>query len=344
MKRLLTGWVAAALMVAALPGWQVPAWAGEGLITKVRGTTLTIDKGADDGLEVGLEVTVVRPPGEAIIHPLTGENLGAPEIEVASGRVNKVSARAASVQLDSNPIISVRPGDMARFRTMEEKMMMDQEIATETAEQAARERSEIRSESSRLARNISSIQGSIRSLERAIRDLRRFDDDVVKPQFNAINRQINEMRTELTQLRETVSLLNAVPVKEMGAEGDGEMTAEEVEELRLLIQEEIDKLQTDLASVTPPGDSTVAPPPAMDEDLAPLDEETPIYGQLWFWGLLGAVGLGGVAFWLYTRMGVGGDDDEEDDEDDELIDDDDDDDLDVEVEDEEDDIVVEETS
>ena len=344
MKRTFT-----ALILAAFVVWALPADAGEGLITKVRGRTLTVDKGADDGLEVGLEVNIVRPPNEAIIHPLTGENLGAPEIEIAGGRINKVSARAASIQLDGNPIISVRPGDMARFLTLEEKMVMEQEVATETAEQAARERGDIRSESSRLARNISSIQGSIRGLEKAIRDLRRFDNDVVKPQFNAINRQVNEMRDELDQLRETVSLLNAVPVKDMDGEGgEGEMSEEDVERFRLLVQEEIDKLQGQLPVVQPPPGTELPSDVDMVEDLPGPEEEKPIFAQLWFWGLLGAIGLGGVAFWLYTRMADGGDDDDEedDDEDDELVDDDDDDDdLDVEIdEEEEDDIVVEETS
>ena len=36
--------------------------AGEGLITKVRGSNLTIDKGAEDGLIVGMKVDVIRPP------------------------------------------------------------------------------------------------------------------------------------------------------------------------------------------------------------------------------------------------------------------------------------------
>ena len=347
MKRTLIIWA-----LAVLAAWSLPAEAGEGLITKVRGRTLTIDKGADDGLEVGLEVTVVRPPDEAIIHPLTGENLGAPEIEIAAGRINKVSARAASIQLDGNPIISVRSGDMARFLTLEEKMVIEQEVSTETAEQAARERGDIRSESSRLARNISNIQGSIRGLEKAIRDLRRFDDDVVKPQFNAINKQINEMREELTQLRETVSLLNAVSIQGMDGEGgEGEMSAEDVERLRLLIQEEIDNLQSQLAVVQPPVmDSTMPPDMVMDEELAGLEEDKPFFAQLWFWGILGAIGIAGVGFWLFTRMGEGGDDDgeeddddEEDEEDDEMVDDDDED-LDIEVDEEEDDIVVEETS
>jgi len=120
-----------------VPYRRMPA---RGRITKIRGRTLTIDKGADDGLEVGLEVTIVRLPDEAIIHPLTEKNLGAPEIEIAGGRINKVYARAASIQLDSNPILSIRPGDMGRFLTMEEKMVMEQEVSTETVEQAARER------------------------------------------------------------------------------------------------------------------------------------------------------------------------------------------------------------
>ena len=33
---------------------------------------------------MGLPVTIVRPPGEAVIHPITGENLGAPEVELAT--------------------------------------------------------------------------------------------------------------------------------------------------------------------------------------------------------------------------------------------------------------------
>jgi DNA-binding FrmR family transcriptional regulator len=267
-----------------LVAWALPAVAGEGLITKVRGRTLAIDKGADDGLEVGLEVTVVRPPGEAIIHPLTGENLGA-EIEIAGGRINKVSARAASIQLDGSPIISVRPGDIARFQTIEEKMVMEQEVAMETAEQASRERGEIRSKSSRLARNISSIQGSIRGLEKAIRDLRRFDDDVVKPQFNAINRQIKEMRDELTKLHETVSLLNAVPIQEMGGEeGQDELSEQDIERLRLIIQEEIDNLQAQLAVVPLPPTDTLPPSDLMEDGLQTSSRRSRSTPNSGFWG------------------------------------------------------------
>lgn len=353
MKRALwTAWALAAVLV-----WADRAQAGETFVTKVRGLTLTLDKGADDGLEVGLEVTVVRPPGEAIIHPLTGENLGAPEIQIASGRITKVSPRAASVQLDATAIIGVRPGDVARFLTVEEKMVMDQETATVASEQAAKERTEIRTEASRLGKGISSLSGTIKGLESAIRDLRRFDNDVVKPQFTAINRQMGELKQELAQLRETVTLMNVVPVHDIGEGEVKEMTPEELERLRVLIQEELAKLQSQLQAAAPPPPALVEepPPPPLPPDIPEGDQlgslmallgENPFYKEVWFFALLGAVGLAGIAFWLYTRMSAGGEDDEEDEEEDEGEDEEEEDeDVEVDVEEEEaDDIVVEETS
>ena len=144
--------------------WPLASGAGEAFVTKVRGGTLTLDKGAEAGLEVGLTITVVRPPEDAIIHPLTGENLGSPEINLAEGDVSKVSARAASIRLSETPILAVRPGDVVRFITLDEKMMMEQEMATDTAEKAAKDRKKIRGEASRLARNITNIQATIKGL------------------------------------------------------------------------------------------------------------------------------------------------------------------------------------
>jgi hypothetical protein len=321
-------------ILATVLACTAPAEAGEGLVTKVRNRTLAIDKGADDGLEVGLEVSVIRPPDEAIIHPLTGENLGAPEIEIGMGKISKVSARAASVQLEQAPIITIRPGDVARFVTLEEMMVMEQEMATETAEQAAKERGEIRSQSSRLARNIGSIQGSIRALEGTIRDLRRYHTDTAQPQFNAINKKILAMQEELRELKVTVTALNTIELQDITEGGvDGEPTPEQIERWRLLIQEEIDKLDVQLAQVQALPTEGVDPEDlGMDPDMTGMEEEKQIFQELWFWGLLGAIGLGGVAFWMYTRLAGESDEDEEDDEDDEL--DDEDDELDDEEEEE----------
>ena len=154
-----------ALMAAAL---ATPVVAGEAFVTKARGTSITIDKGADDGIEVGLDMTIFRPPEEAVIHPLTGENLGAPEIELVTGKVSKVSARAASITLISAPLLSLRPGDVARFVTIEEQMVLDQEMSTETAEKAASERQQIRSDAGKLSRNISIKSCAVQHLRHCI--------------------------------------------------------------------------------------------------------------------------------------------------------------------------------
>ncbi len=77
------------LIALSAVAWPCESEAGEAFVTRVRGTRLTLDKGAEAGLEVGLPVTVVRPPEESVIHPLTGENLGSPEIEIAEGEISK---------------------------------------------------------------------------------------------------------------------------------------------------------------------------------------------------------------------------------------------------------------
>ena len=194
--------------------------AGEAFVTKVRGSTITVDRGAEDGLEVGMSATVVRPPEEAIIHPLSGENLGAPELELGSGDVAKVSARAASIRIVGSLLLPIRPGDLVRYITIEEQMVMEQEQATQSTEKAAKERKQIRGEAGRLAKNIKNIQATIRGLERSIKALDRFDKDVVQPQFNAINRDVMEIKEELAELRETVSLMGSIPVDGI-EEGEG---------------------------------------------------------------------------------------------------------------------------
>jgi len=327
-------------VLLALGATQAPA--GEAFVTRVRGTSLTIDRGSEEGLQVGVTVTVVRPQDEPIIHPVTGENLGTPEIELASGEITKLTDRAATIRLTRAPLLAIRPGDLARYVTLEEKMMTEQEQATQSAEKAATERQSIRGEASRLARNIKSIQSTIRGLERAIGDLRRFDKDVVQPQFRSINQDIEQIKEELTNLRTTVALLGSAPVEDIG-EGAGEMTEEELERLRQLIQDEVKSLQEqlDLVAAPPPlpGDETPMPDEFEEEGLV----ARPFYLRPWFLGILALLGVGLIGAMVYMRMAVGGDEDDEelelDDEDDEM------DELDVDVEaEEEDDIVVEETT
>jgi hypothetical protein len=202
--------IAALFMLLALLG-AVPAGAGEGRVTKARGTTLTIDRGAQDGLTVGTEVMVVRSSGQAVIHPVTGENLGSPDIQIGVGQVTKTSGRAASVRLRDTPLLAVRPGDVVRFTTPEEGMVLEQERTTLEQEKAAKERHEIRGEISRLAKDIKGIQGNIHTLEDMVKRLDGIDR-TVRGQLGRIGGEVASLRTDVKSLKETVALLNQVPV------------------------------------------------------------------------------------------------------------------------------------
>ena len=322
--------------------WPHAGEAGQAFVTKIRGTTLPIDKGAEEGLEVGLEVKVIRPPDEAIIHPLAGENLGSPAIELGAGEITKVSARASSIRLESSPILPVRPGDEVRYITPDEKMVMEQEMVTVTAEKAAAERTSIRNKASNLARTIGTIQGTIKALERSIKELRRFDNDVVKPQFNSINREMETIQAELKELRESVTLMGSVAIDGIEGEGgEGELTEMQIEKLQQLIDEKLALLQTQMPTGVVPGE----PPPMLEDEEVPLDPEVEEEGggiPLWVYIVVIGIGILAVGFWLFQKMSAGGDD-EEDEEDDDGDFEDDDEDLEIEDEDEEDDIVVEET-
>ncbi len=334
-------------VAVVVTSWPHVGEAGEAFVTKIRGTSLTIDKGAEEGLEVGLEVKVIRPPDEAIIHPLTGENLGAPAIELGTGEITKVSARAASIHLESSPILPVRPGDVVNYITPDEKMVMEQEMVTVTAEKAAAERSSIRNKASSLARTIGAVQGTIKALQRSIKELQRFDNDVVKPQFNSINREMETIQAELKELRESVTLMGSVAIDGLEGEGvEGELTDMQIEKLQQLIDEKLVLLQTQMPTGITPGE-----PPMLDDEeilIDPEAEEEEEGGSLWIYLVVIAVGVLAIGAFVYMKMSAGGDDDEEDDEEDDDEDDgdfedEDDEDLEIEEEDEEDDIVVEET-
>ncbi|MFT5374048.1 MAG: hypothetical protein ACI906_000864 [Candidatus Latescibacterota bacterium] len=340
------------------------AYAGEALITKVRGSMLTIDAGAESGLVRGLPVSIVRPPGEAIIHPITGENLGAPEVIIGTGEVSKTSNRAANIQIGSGLLMTVRPGDIARFTTPEEDMLIDQERTVASSEKNLEEHQGFRNEISRLTRSIKGVSKRIGGLEGMMKRVERVEEGF-RVQLRGINTDMNTMKEDITDLKESVALMGSVPVD--GLEGDGASTPvdlsseESVEQIREIVR---GVLGDTPAQVAPVSEEERALPEEVDIE-ALLDaeepedgegegegegEEDPFYLQTWFFGIIGAIGILGVAAFAYLRMMADGEEDEEDEDDEEIEEDDDDmdmdDDLDMddmEIE-EEDDIVVEETS
>jgi hypothetical protein len=332
-----------------------PANAGEALITKVRGSMLTIDAGAEGGLVRGLRVEIVRPPGEAIIHPITGENLGAPEVVIGSGEISKTSNRAANVEVGPGLLMSVRPGDIARFMTPEEDMLMDQERTVATQEKNVEEHQGFRNEISRLTRSIKSVSGRIGGLEQMMKRVERVEEGF-RVQLRGINTDMNTMKEDISDLKESVALMGSVPVD--GLQGDGASapvdlsSAESVDQIREIVRGVLGETPAQMAPVSAeeralPTEVDIEAP--LEEEVPEEEEEDPFYLQTWFFGIIGALGILGVAAFAYMRMMADGEEDEEDEEDEEIEEDDDDDmddDLDMddmEIE-EEDDIVVEESS
>ncbi|MBI2503186.1 MAG: hypothetical protein HYW07_08115 [Candidatus Latescibacteria bacterium] len=345
-----------ALLLCAL---AQAAGAAEAVVTKVRGLSLNVDKGANQGLVVGMEVVVVRPPGEAVIHPITGENLGSPEIRLAAGEVAKVSAGSGVVRLKGLPLMAVRAGDVIRFVAPESpKEVMEQQARVEVEKkEEAQERQQLKSDVSGLTRDVKNIQGTIHTLENMVQRLEKVDERM-RAQMQGVNTDINALKREMAKIRETVAALVSPKVDKSKGEKPDTLSTEQLDHLRQLIQDEIHKLRAEI----PPETTVVQSAPAVEEhhpepeqvepepEPEPAEEEpqpeespetdaAPFYTTTWFMGAVGGLGLLGLGYYLFTffTSRKGGDEEEEEEEDEEPE-------AEVEVEEEEeDDIVVEES-
>jgi len=334
--------------------WAASSHAGEALITKVRGSNLTIDTGAESGLVEGLAVTIVRPPGEAVIHPITGEDLGAPEVEIGTGEISKIANRAANVRIAPELLLPVRPGDIVRFITPEEEMIMGQERSMMRAEKNEDDHQSFSQGISQLTKSIQKVQGRIGGLERMMKRVERVEEGF-KVQLRGINTDINIMKDDIKDLKESVTLMGTVPIEGLGEDG------EPVEGgLSLEREEDVAQLKEIVRTVLSEEELSPSLPPLDPSDLGLPDdgdlevgeegeEEEPFYYSLWFMiglAVLGLLGLG-LAFYLWKMGGSEDKEDEEEEieEDDDLVMDNDLDlDDDLELDEMEDDIIVEETS
>ena len=340
------------LVLVGLLLWAGVGYAGEALITKVRGASLTIDSGAEAGLVQGTTVIIIRPPGEAVIHPITGENLGAPEVEIGSGEIAKISNRAASVRIGPGLLLPVKPGDIVRYTTPDEEMIMDQERSTARQERNLEDHQDFRKDISQMTRSIRNVQGRIGGIEKAIERVERVEEGF-RVQLRGINTDINTMKDDIKDLKESVALMGTVPIEGLDEAGQplGGLSLdneEDVAALKQVVRDVLDEEQ--VATELPPleEDELALPPEGeLDEEPEAEEEEESFFTSALFFIILGVIGILAVVAFFVLRMMAGSREDEEDEEDEELEEDDDDldldDDLDMEVE-EEDDIIVEETS
>jgi hypothetical protein len=343
-------WIAIAIIVVGIKNSD----AGEALVTKVRGSVVTIDAGVESGLVSGLPVEFIRPPNEEIIHPITGENLGAPEVILGQGAISKTSNRAANVKVSPGLVMAVRPGDIVRYVTPDEGMLIDQERSIATEERNDQDHKVIRGEVSRLTKSIKSVQKRIGGLETMMKRVERVEEGF-RVQLRSINTDVNTMKDDISDLKESVSLMGAIPIagldEETGNDIDfqSEENAGKIREIFVELLEEEKANRVDLD----PMDSGMLDEAVLDDPLLESldqieaeEESGPFYTSWWFIGLFLLLGIGAIAAYVYLYV-LGEKEDEElvvQDENSEQVEATGDG-LDIEdMEIEDDDIVVEETS
>lgn len=77
-------------------------------VIQSRGKLLWVNRGGDGGLKLG-EQFVIFQPGEVLIDPQTGENLGTAEVEVGKGKVVRINPKVTIVQvIEGDPSIMDR--------------------------------------------------------------------------------------------------------------------------------------------------------------------------------------------------------------------------------------------
>ena len=82
-------------------------------VIQAKGKQLYVNRGKDGGIKVG-DKFVIFQPGEALIDPTTGENLGSAEEEVGTGKVVRVNPKFTVIEVTSGDSALMAPGFILR--------------------------------------------------------------------------------------------------------------------------------------------------------------------------------------------------------------------------------------
>lgn len=82
-------------------------------VIQSKGKQLFVNRGKDGGLKVG-ETFVIFRPGEALIDPTTGENLGSAEEEVGTAKVVRINPKFTVMQVIQGDSALMEPGFILR--------------------------------------------------------------------------------------------------------------------------------------------------------------------------------------------------------------------------------------
>ncbi len=82
-------------------------------IIQVKGKNIWVNRGNDSGMKMG-ERFIVFEPGEALIDPQTGENLGSAETEVGEAKVTRINPKVTVLQITKGDATTIAQGFILR--------------------------------------------------------------------------------------------------------------------------------------------------------------------------------------------------------------------------------------
>ena len=82
-------------------------------VIQAKGKQLFVNRGKDGGLKTGDQFVIFRP-GEALIDPTTGENLGSAEEEVGTAKVVRVNPKFTVMEVTKGDAALMEPGFILR--------------------------------------------------------------------------------------------------------------------------------------------------------------------------------------------------------------------------------------
>lgn len=83
------------------------------MVIQAKGKRLYVNRGNDGGMKVG-DTFIVFLPGEDLIDPVTGENLGSEEKEIGTAKVTRVNPKFTIVEMTKGDTALVQPGCILR--------------------------------------------------------------------------------------------------------------------------------------------------------------------------------------------------------------------------------------
>ena len=144
--------------------------------------------------------------------------------------------------------MAVRPGDLVRFTTPEEEMIMEQENAMVSQEKAQGERRALRGNISGLTKKIKATQRRISGLEAILKRLDRTQKGFIT-QLQLAHKDITLMKEDIDDIKESISLMGAIPVDEPGEAGGASFDLQNEENLTALkdvVRDMIDDLRAEI--------------------------------------------------------------------------------------------------